>query len=229
MTPTPTVSLRRLLRVEVMAFDRALPRTWGARIAFAGETSLTLWAYHRRVHPSGRAVCLLGLRPGRVGVVVAAFTLSIGAMGALAPMAAGAVCACIVAVLLPSAARAIGALPARSRLRQGSRPGPHVFLHSLASTQPGAGAELVRSVTDEADQKGWTISLEAASEELAHYYECLGFQAQGVPVPVPGGGRHVSMCRPPALCAIEGGKGIISGQENAGPAREGRTCKTRRT
>jgi hypothetical protein len=104
-----------------------------------------------------------------------------------------------------------------------------VFLHSLASTQPGAGAELVRSVTDEADQKGWTISLEAASEELAHYYECLGFQAQGVPVPVPGGGRHVSMCRPPALCAIEGGKGIISGQENAGPAREGRTCKTRRT
>jgi len=229
MTPTPTASLWRLVRVEVNAFNRTLPMTRGARIAFAGETSLALWAYHRRVHPSGRAVCLLGLRPGRVVAAAAAFTLTIGALGALAPMAAGAVCTCIAAVLSPSAARAARALPARSRLRQASRPGPHVFLHSLASTQPGAGAELVRSVTDEADQKGWTISLEAASEQLADYYECLGFQAQSAPVPVPGGGRHISMCRPPAPGTSGDGKSLVSGQENAGAAREGRTRKTRRT
>jgi hypothetical protein len=186
----------RLVGVEVQAFDRARPLSWFGRIAFAGATGLALVAFHRRVHPSGRAMCLLGPRPGRIAAATAGVLLALAAVTVLSPVGAGAVLAVTALLALPSAVRAVRGLPAAAALRRASPPGHHVYLHSLASTKPGDGAELLRMVTGEADDKGWSIVLDAGSLGLVRYYERFGFQARCGPVLAPGGGQRVRMWRP---------------------------------
>lgn len=185
------------MATELKAFSRARPMGTLGRAIFALETGLALTAYHRRAHRNGHALCLLGPRYGRVVMGAAGILLAVGILGALAPVVGEVVVAVVVVILLPSLARAVGDIPASLRLHRLSPPGRHVYLHSLASTQAGAGAELLRSVGEEADQKGWSIVLDADSEGLVAYYQRHGFTALGGPVPSPGGRRRVRMWRPP--------------------------------
>jgi hypothetical protein len=186
----------RLVGVEVRAFDRARPLGWFGRAAFAAGTGLALVAFHRRVHPSGRAMCLLGPCPGRIAAVIGGVLVVLAVVAALSPVAAGTVLVAISLLALPSAVRAVRGLPATAALRHASPPGRHVYLHSLASTKPGDGAELLRMVTAEADDKGWSIVLDAGNVALVGYYERFGFQARCRPVRGPNGGQRVRMWRP---------------------------------
>ncbi len=101
-------------------------------------------------------------------------------------------------VSLPLAVSATRALPARVRL---DRIGPHghrhhVYVHSVASTRPGAGAELMASLAGEADRKGWLLFLDADNEKLASYYSRFGF-ARGGAVTMPNGTVRARMWRLP--------------------------------
>jgi hypothetical protein len=186
----------RLVAVEVRAFDRARPLNRLGRATFAAATGLAVVAFHRRVHPSGRAICLLGPRPGRIAAVIGGVLVVLAVVAALSPVAAATVLAATSLLALPSAVRAVIGLPEAAALRRASPPGRHVYLHSLASTKPGDGAELVRMVTAEADEKGWSIVLDAGSVALVRYYERFGFQARSRPVRAPHGGERVRMWRP---------------------------------
>jgi len=71
-----------------------------------------------------------------------------------------------------------------------------VYVHSVASTRPGAGAELMTSLAGEADQKGWLLVLDAGNERLGTYYSRFGF-ARGGAVKMPDGNLRVRMWRQP--------------------------------
>lgn len=190
----------RCLRVEATAF-RARKRRDGiagpARgLAGLAAIALALWAYERRASPNGRAVCLLGPRwprlvAGGLGAILAA-----GVVGALCPVAAYLVVASISACLFPVVVRAVRAVPAGRSLPAMAPLGPHLYLHSLASTAPGAGAELVQLVSRETDAAGRALVLDAGNEKLLHYYEALGFRALGPWAPMPKGEARVRMWRP---------------------------------
>jgi len=109
----------------------------------------------------------------------AAGVVGTGIIGALSPWAGGALLVLTASVFLPLAARATVALPATRRLHRIGPPGRYVYVHSVASTRPGAGAELLASLTVEADEKGWMLALDAGNETLGTYYSRLGF-APGV-------------------------------------------------
>ena len=83
-----------------------------------------------------------------------------------------------------------------SQLERLTPPGQHRYLHSLASTLPGAGAELLRELTGEADRKGWSLSLDASNEKLVGYYAKFGFTALGAAVTMPDGSRRVADVAP---------------------------------
>ena len=151
----------------------------------------------RRVHPSCRALCLLAPRPLRVLAVTIGTAFLIGLAGALSPLLALGLLAAVVAVFAPLAARGLRNLPAQARLRTGTAPRRRVRLHSLASTQAGAGTELLMALGDEADHRGWTLVLDASNERLAGYYSSLGFVALAVGK-MPDGNHDARMCRSPA-------------------------------
>ena len=62
---------------------------------------LALTVYDSRAHPSGQAVCLLGLRKGRFIVLVAGLMLFIAAAGVLSPYAGSALAALLLGFLMP--------------------------------------------------------------------------------------------------------------------------------
>ncbi len=157
---------------------------------------LALAVYERRTHPSGRAVCLLRLRHPRLIAFVAALVLAIIGVGLLLAPAGIALAIVIVGLLLPGSLDAIRARAGKSRLERLMPPGQHRYLHSLASTLPGAGADLLRELTGEADRKGWSLSLDANNERLVGYYVKFGFTALGPAVPMPDGSCRVRMWRP---------------------------------
>ncbi len=163
---------------------------------------LTLAVYERRTHPSGQAVCLLGLRRGRFWGGVAALALLICAAGALSTYAGAALAVAVVALLLPRSVGALRALGGRGRLRTLTPPGCCVYVHSVASARPGAGAELLRRLTHEADGKGWSLVLDASNEKLVGYYAKFGFAARGLAVRMPDGSRRVRMWRPPTAVEL---------------------------
>jgi len=188
-------SVRRLASVQARAFQSAggsapRPLFLSTAVALVG-----LEVYEWRAHPSGRAVCLLWLRPLRCLGWSAALALLICAVGVVSAPAGAAVAAALAVLALSPAVRAVRAGPARRRLSALTPPGPHVYVHSLASTLPGAGAELLRALTEEADENGWSLVLDASNEKLAQYYRDFGFVAAGEGVEMPGGGSHIRMWR----------------------------------
>jgi hypothetical protein len=198
LTVTTAPSLWQLAGVEAQAFSRRNRRNAPVKVAFQAAMAIALGAFDRRVHPSGQAVCLLAPRwrrlvgPGLGGVVAAVL------IGAAMPLAGWLLLASTALVCLPSAVRATRALPARVRLGRIGPPGHRhgVYVHSVASTRPGAGAELMASLAGEADQKDWLLYLDADNEELATYYSRFGF-ARGAAVRMPDGTVRVRMWRPP--------------------------------
>jgi hypothetical protein len=164
---------------------------------------LTLAVYERRTHPSGQAVCLLGLRRGRFWGGVLGLTLLICAAGAVSTYAGAALAVAVVVLLVPGSVGALRALGGRGRLGRLTPPGCCVYVHSVASTRPGAGAELLRRLIHEADGKGWALVLDSSNEKLVGYYARFGFAARGPAVIMPDGSRRVRMWRPPT--AVERG------------------------
>jgi hypothetical protein len=121
-----------------------------------------------------------------------------GLVGAVLPPLGWALLVLTALAFLPLAVRATVALPARRRLGRLGPPGHrrYVYVHSVASTRPGAGAELMTSLAGEADQKGWLLVLDAGNDSLGAYYSKFGF-ARGGAVRMPDGTVRVRMWRQP--------------------------------
>ena len=157
---------------------------------------VALGAFERRVHSSGQAVCLLAPRWPRLAIFTAGGVVGVGIIGALSPALGGALLALTALAFLPLAVRAAIALPATRRLHRIGPPGRHLYVHSVASTRAGAGAELLGSLAVEADEKGWLLALDAGNASLETYYSRFGFTRGGA-VRMPDGRRQVRMWRPP--------------------------------
>jgi hypothetical protein len=128
---------------------------------------------------------------GAIGAV-----LAVGVVGALAPVLAEVLVGTfVVVVFLPLAVQAVRTWPANMRFCRLTPSVRHVYLHSLASTEPGAGAELLRSVTAEAGAAGVALVLDADNGTLARYYGQFGFTPLGAPLTTPPGGYRLRMCR----------------------------------
>ncbi len=190
-------SLWQLAGVEVRAFRGRDAGSVPGRVVFRAAILLSLVAYARRVHPSGRALCLLWLRPLRVVVAMMALISLVCAAGALYSVLGVAIAAVMAAALLPFTVGAVKARPGRKELAKLTPPGRHVYVHSVASQLPGAGAQLLRGLTQEADDKGWSLVLDASNEKLVRYYQQFGFVVRGAGVRMPDGARYVRMWRPP--------------------------------
>ena len=162
----------------------------------AVDCASAMLLYDRRAHPGGEAVCLLGLSWRRLLAVSATVALS-GVTASLLwrPLGVGAL-GTLAALFTPYLVRSLMAVPVTLRLRRLSPPGKYVVIRSLASTRSGAGAELLCSVLGEADEKRWSILLDAGNEALVPYYERFGFVARGAGVVTPGASTKVRMWRP---------------------------------
>lgn len=185
-----------LAGVQAYAFTSANSRSKRRQFTLRTTMFFALAVYERRTHPSGRAVCLLGVRHSRFMACTIGLALLVAGAGVFSPFAGTGLAIVMVGLLLP---RCVGTVHARSGKRQLGRltpPGQHVYVHSLASTLPGAGAELLRTVIREADSKGRPVVLDASNEKLAGYYGNLGFCALGPAVRMPDGICHVRMWRP---------------------------------
>jgi hypothetical protein len=195
--------LWRLVRVELAAFSRFEDRSTFERLALAPcrvvAVTTAMLAYDRRVHPSGRAVCLLGPRRARTAAGAIGALPAIGVVGAMAPVLAEVLVGTfLLVVFLPLAVQAVRAWPANMQLGRFTPPVRHVYLHALASGEPGAGAKLLRSVVAEADAGGLALVLDADNGTLARYYGQSGFTPLGAPVRMPAGSYRVRMWRPAA-------------------------------
>ena len=207
-------SLLDLVGVVASAFDRVQPRGPLGRLARRVDTLIALLGYERRVHESGRALCLVGLRWGRVVATTAILVVVAAIASALSEAAAATVVVITVFTFLPLGLVAAWSLPSRARLSGQTPRGHHRYVHSLASTKRGAGADVLRALCVEADVKHWSLVLDAGSEQLVGYYEAFGFRRCGSGVRMPSGRVHVRMVRPSGLRLGRGG------QESAWPGGE---------
>ncbi len=189
-------SLWHLAGVEARAFGAAHGNNKLRRLGSKMAILPSLILYERRMHPSGQAVCLLRLRRTRFCGIVAAVVVLVFAAAAVSPYAGAALATAMIVLLARGAVRAGRGLGAETRLRTLSPPGAHLYVHSLASTLPGAGAELLRDLAREADDKRWSMILDASNEKLSKYYENFGFLALGPAVHMPDGSSHLRMWRP---------------------------------
>jgi hypothetical protein len=186
----------RLAGIEVRAFG-GRDRTILWRLFFRAAMLLSLVAYTKRIHPSGEALCLLWLKPLRFLGGTAALLLVVCTTCAIYPLLGAVLVVGIAGVLLPCAIGAVRARPGWKELAKATPPGRHIYVHSVASQLPGAGAELLRALALEADDKHWSLVLDASNEKLVRYYEQFGFEALGAGVQMTDGARHVRMWRPP--------------------------------
>jgi len=190
-------SLLGLSRVVLEAFNkverRGALRTWGLWVG----TLVALLLYERRVHRSGKALCLLGLRRGRVASAAASLVVVSGVLGTISGALALSLVAIVVLAFSPLAWNGIRDLPARLYLARATPEGAHVYLHSFASTQPGAGAEVLRQICVEADFSATALALDAGSPRLVDYYRAFGFGTCGRPVTGRRGSQLQRMWRPP--------------------------------
>ncbi|HVA44472.1 MAG TPA: hypothetical protein VNF50_13400 [Acidimicrobiales bacterium] len=156
-----------------------------------------------RVHPDGQAFCLLA-RPS-VRRDVLAVSLMAAAVAALAGMVVAApilfwvVVVAILVLILPSLRLSLLAHRAHKVLARSSPTRPYVGVHTVTSTCPGHGRQLMADLGREADSKGWTLVLDAANEALAGYYSDLGYMSLSRPVLMPWGERAVRMSRTPTI------------------------------
>ena len=166
MTPAP--SLWRLAQVEAQAFRGGDGGTTPSKIAFGAATLVALAAFDRRVHPFGAGCMPAGpavaarllvhdrcRRPGR-GDRRRGPGPRLGAFGV-----DRAWCSCPWPFGRRGRCRPRPVVPGRPSAGTGD-----VYVHSVASTRPGAGAELMTSLAGEADRKGWLLVLDAGNERL---------------------------------------------------------------
>ncbi len=203
-TKAAAQSLWKLAGVEARAFGSHGGRSVMRQLPLRATFFLALTAYERRTHPSGQAVCLLGLCRGRLCVGLAGLVLLICLAGALSPYAGVTLALMVIVPLLPGSVGALRRFPGQRRLEPSAAPGKQIYVHSFASTRPGAGADLLGTLTREADEKGWALVLDANNERLTRYYGEFGFVARGPANGNPVGTWPVRMRRRPG--APEGGR-----------------------
>ena len=156
-----------------------------------------------RANPSGTAVCSVSSGSAATRIKAALATVVLLAVAALLVafervtwpitiVLALAACLC-----LPMVRRSAAGIGARRQLRRAHPTGRNVTVHSVASIEAGAGRALLEELNEEADRRGWTMTLDAANEALADYYAQLGYVRLADPVQMPGGERNVPMARNP--------------------------------
>jgi hypothetical protein len=165
----------------------------------------------RRANRSGSAVCGLSgasARPKVVGsLAVLAWLAALAGLWATMNVSWPVWAVFIVAGwwYLPMMRTSLAAAVPRRALYRCRPAGRVVIVHTMASVEPGAGADLLKTVTDEADDSGWTLTLDAANERLASYYRQFGFVATGPAVMMPWGEANVPMARPPRTPGVAAG------------------------
>lgn len=163
--------------------------------------TLSILLADRRVHPSGRALCLLvrskNDHAGRAVALALSGLVVLGGLVLLAPWAFWAVAIAAAVLLGPQLLVSLRAHSARGQLAGTDLKGQCVGVHTVSSVLPGAGRQLMQSLNEEADRKGWVLMLDAANEPLAAYYAGLGYVAVSDPVPMPWGESTVRMMRSP--------------------------------
>ena len=194
----------RLARVEVTAFgDSPMCRAqWpvARRFGLWLNMAVNLFVLERRSAEDGTAVCLLGrLSPAVVlrGLSLTVGFLFIGAvLVAWAPISALGFVVLGLFLCLPTWRLRRLSAPARAVLAQ-SAPGPDwVEVHSVASVSPGAGRQLLEALCVEADDRAWTLYLDAGNLRLVDYYAALGFEAVSDAAVMPWGEAVTRMVRP---------------------------------
>lgn len=154
-----------------------------------------------RADPEGRAVCVLSgasRRPAIRGTAAAVVGTAV-----MVGLWLTATYTWPVLVLLlgaawlfwPMARSSLAGRPARRALAHSRPLGRSVMVHTVASVVPGAGVELIRTVINEADRRGWNLTLVAANPTLAGYYRQFGFSPCGPAVCLPCGQHATPMAR----------------------------------
>lgn|GEM_PF-2379141 len=193
-----TLSVVCLAEVVVLAFSRFEQRSVVARWQLWLGAVMALWLYERRVHWSGKSLCLLGLRRGRAAIAVAALVVLTGVLGVISVVLAVGFLTLNLLVFLPLAWNGLREIPARLRLAAVTPAGRHLYVHSFASTRRGAGAELLGGLCSEADSSNTPLVLDVEAPRLVQYYRAFGFRTCGGPVRFPDGHELQRMWRPPA-------------------------------
>lgn len=174
-------------------------RPWLLRPLFWLQLLLGEW----RANPSGTAVCSVStgsaatrIKPSLGTVVLLAVAVLLVAFESVTwpiiIVLALAACLC-----LPMVRRSAAGIGPRRQLRRARPAGHTVTVHSVASIEAGAGRVLLEELNEEADRRGWTLTLDAANEALAGYYAELGYVRLADPVQMPSGERNVPMARTP--------------------------------
>lgn len=215
-------SVVELAGVVASAFQRVDPRGPFGRSARRGIALVALVLYERRVHETGRALCLVNARWGRVIAITGCFVVCVGVLGLVSEVAAMACLIALACTLAPLGVGGARALPAQARLSGQTPAGRHKYVHSLASVERGAGAELLGALCDEADLKHWSLVLDAGSSKLVSYYEMFGFRTCGRPIRMPNGQFHVRMFRAWRVDVVQRAQG--SGQWGANEERLSENC-----
>ena len=200
-------SLWQLTRLGLVAF-RDQPQTrmqWPILRALCLQVLLivSIATAERRVHPGGDAFCLLSTRSRRgevmAALVGAVLSVPIILLVAFLPVLFWLVVLTLAVLLSPSALLSLKTRRLRERLAASAPSGPLIGIHTVTSSFPGHGAELMNQVSEEADLAGWSLVLDAANERLSDYYGRFGFQACGEGVVMPWGERVIRMVRRPSL------------------------------
>jgi len=201
----------RLARLETRAFlnQPQCAYQWpiGRRLGLWLTMIANVVVCERRVSTDGQALCLLGrVRPaGAAWCGFGALAYLAGCLWALAWVPWLVVAPMALGVFLCASAFRVRrrAGPSRARLSQAQAgldselPRRRwLSVHSLASQRRGAGAEVLGSLCQEADEAGWNLILDAGNETLARYYEAFGFVAIAEPAAMPWGEAVVRMVRP---------------------------------
>lgn len=173
-------SVWALAGVEAEAFSRRERPCALGRLSMRLLMALALLGYERREHASGQAVCLLRARRARSALGLACLVAGLVLVTGASPVAGLALVVFVGVPMAPLALRAVRS-PRRLQVpRSSSGNGTEVvYVHSLASVSPGAGAELLVQLADEADKRGWVLVLDADNPKLTKYYTKFGFQVEG--------------------------------------------------
>ena len=172
---------------------------WLLRPLFWLQLLLGEW----RANPSGTAVCSVSTGSAATRIKASLATVVLLAVAVLL-VAFESVTWPIIIVLalaaclcLPMVRRSAAGIGPRRQLRRAHPAGRTVTVHSVASIEAGAGRALLEELNEEADRRGWTMTLDAANEALADYYAQLGYVSLADPVQMPSGERNVPMARTP--------------------------------
>lgn len=134
---------------------------------------------------------------GALGILGVA--LGVGASPLASPPWAYATLAVLGAIVAPAGLNCLRGRTARAALRA-ARPGePHLFVSGLCRARgaPGAGAELMVALCQDADARARVLALDAIAPALVAYYARFGFTVTGPAQVLPGGAVVTPMARAP--------------------------------